>query len=170
MIKIIFRIKTSFYIFIRNFIPVYSKIDMLSNSSKYALTAVLYLADKTDESNKKMVKDLSASTQIPKAYLAKLLQQLSKHKIISSTKGPKGGYYLTEENRKLPVYSVIEVIDGTQRLEACVLGIEECNADHPCPLHEYVSPTRTALLKTLKRMPIEELAKNLGNKTTFLSS
>jgi len=142
---------------------------MLSNSSKYALKAVLYLADKADESHKLMVKDLYVPTEVPKAYLAKLLQTLSKLNIISATKGPKGGYYLTKENKENPVYSVIEVIDGNQRLEACVLGIEQCNAEHPCPLHEYVSPTRTALLSTLKRMTIDELSLNLKKGTSFLS-
>ncbi len=142
---------------------------MLSNSSKYALKAVLYLADKTDESHKLMVKDLSEPTQVPKAYLAKLLQALSKQNIISATKGPKGGYYLTKENKENPVYSVIEVIDGNQRLEACVLGIDECNAQHPCPLHEYVSPTRTALLSTLKKMTIAELSLDLRKGASFLS-
>ncbi|MGB5645471.1 RrF2 family transcriptional regulator [Muriicola sp.] len=142
---------------------------MLSNSSKYALKAVLYLADKTDISHKLMVRELSEPTQVPKAYLAKLLQALSKHNIISATKGPKGGYFLTKENRELPVFRVIEVIDGNQRIESCVLGIDECNAAHPCPLHEYVSPTRTALLSTLKKMTIGELALDLKKGTSFLS-
>ncbi len=58
---------------------------MLSNSSKYALKAVLFLALHTDENNKMMVKDISARTNVPKAYIAKLLQELSKRNIISST-------------------------------------------------------------------------------------
>ncbi|GGD47427.1 RrF2 family transcriptional regulator [Muriicola marianensis] len=143
---------------------------MLSNSSKYALTAVLYLAAHTDDRQKKMVKDLSASTNIPKAYLAKLLQQLSRHNIISATKGPKGGYYLTEENRNLPVYSLIEVIDGTQRMESCVLGIEECNAERPCPLHDHVYPARDAFLGTLKKMTIGDLSRDLKNGSSFLTA
>ncbi len=140
---------------------------MLSNSSKYALTAVLHLASQTDEEHKKMVKDLSLDTNIPKAYLAKLLQQLSKHQVISATKGPKGGYYLTEENRKLPLYRIIEVIDGTHRMEFCVLGLEECNAENPCPLHEYITPSKTIFLDTLKRMSIEELAGKLKEEDGF---
>jgi Rrf2 family protein len=142
---------------------------MLSNSSKYAIKAVLYLADKTDTTNKLMVKDLSAPTKVPKAYLAKLMQTLSKQNIISATKGPKGGYFLTKENKEIPVYKIIEVIDGNQRIESCVLGINECNSEHPCPLHEYVAPARTALLNTLKRMTIEELALDLKKGTSFLS-
>jgi Rrf2 family protein len=142
---------------------------MLSNSSKYALTAVLYLAANTDDRQKKMVKDLSAATNVPKAYLAKLLQQLSKHHIISASKGPNGGYYLTEENKKLPVYRLIEIIDGTQRLESCVLGLEECNAERPCPLHEYVYPSRMAFLNTLKKMTVEELSRDLRKGASYLS-
>ncbi len=140
---------------------------MFSNSSKYALTAVIHLASQTDEAHKKMVKDLSLSTDIPKAYLAKLLQQLSKHQVISSTKGPKGGYYLTEENRKLPVYRIIEVIDGTHRLESCVLGLEDCNAENPCPLHDLVNPSKAILLNTLEHMSIEELAGKLNKDNGF---
>ncbi len=142
---------------------------MLSNSSKYAIKAVLYLADKTDESHKLMVKDLYEPTQVPKAYLAKLLQALSKQNIISATKGPKGGYYLTQANRENPVFRVIEVIDGNQRIESCILGIDECNAQHPCPLHEYVATARTALLNTLRSMTIGELAVNLRKDRSFLS-
>lgn len=141
---------------------------MLSNSSKYAIKAVLYLADKTDDSHKLMVKDLYIPTQVPKAYLAKLLQGLSKQNIISATKGPKGGYYLTSENKENRVYKVVEVIDGIQRIESCVLGINECNAEHPCPLHKYVAPTRTALLNTLKSMTIGELSLDLKKGTSFL--
>lgn len=138
---------------------------MLSNSSKYALKAVLYLADKTDDTHRLMVKDLYEPTQVPKAYLAKLLQTLSKQNIISAIKGPKGGYYLTKENKENPVYSIIEAIDGNQKLESCVFGIDECNAEHPCPLHEYVSHARTALLSTLKGMTIEELSLKLVKGT-----
>ena len=143
---------------------------MLSNSSKYALKAVLYLADKTDESHKLMVKDLYLPTQVPKAYLAKILQAISKQNIISATKGPKGGYYLTKENKEN--YGKMHrefAIDGHQRIQSCVLGIEDCNPGHPCPLHEYVAPTRTALLNTLKRMTIGELALDLKKGTSFLT-
>jgi hypothetical protein len=61
------------------------------------------------------------------------------------------------------------MIDGIQRIEYCVLGINECNAEHPCPLHDYVAPTRTALLNTLKRMSIGELSLDLKKGTSFLS-
>ena len=66
---------------------------MFSTSSKYAIKAVLFLALHTNESKKLMVKDIYKSINVPKAYLAKLLQDLSRHNIVSSTRGPKGGFF-----------------------------------------------------------------------------
>ena len=73
---------------------------MISNSSKYAIKAVLYLALHSSEENKVMVKDMAEPINVPQAYIAKLLQELAKRKLISSTRGPKGGFYLSEEDKK----------------------------------------------------------------------
>ena len=89
---------------------------MLSNSSKYALKAVLYLALNSDESNKLMVKDVARSIKVPQAYIAKLLQELSRRGVVSSTRGPKGGFYLNEDNLKRPLIDIIIPIDGEKRI------------------------------------------------------
>ena len=73
---------------------------MFSNSSKYAIKAVLYLAMNSSKDEKVMAKDISEPINVPQAYIAKLLQQLSKHEIVSSLKGPKGGFYLSEKKQK----------------------------------------------------------------------
>ena len=65
---------------------------MLSNSSKYAIKAVLFLSLNSSEIKWVMVKVIAKPINILQAYIAKLLQELSKQKIISSTRGPKGGF------------------------------------------------------------------------------
>ncbi len=164
MIYIIFRTIMSFYLGQL----ICSPSLMLSTSSKYALKAVLYLADQSNEDHKVMVKDLSKATQIPKAYLAKLLQALSRHNIVSSAKGPKGGYYLTSENKVLPLYSVVEIIDGASKIEMCILGLEQCSEKKPCALHQYISPSRELFISTLKKMTIHELSLDLKKSSSFL--
>ena len=76
---------------------------MFSNSSKYAIKAVLFLAVNSNEDHRIMVKDMAEPINVPQAYLAKLLQELSKKGIISSKKGPKGGFFFKQ--RKQPTYS-----------------------------------------------------------------
>jgi Rrf2 family protein len=141
---------------------------MLSNSSKYALKAVLYLALHTDENNKMMVKDISERITLPKAYIAKLLQELSKRKIISSTRGPKGGFYVTPSNKNETVMQIIEVIDGKKRMETCMLGLEDCNEQKPCPIHRLISPSRSKMITLLENKTINDLAKDLELNKTFL--
>ena len=141
---------------------------MLSNSSKYALKAVLYLALHTDENNKMMVKDFSERINVPKAYIAKLLQELAKRKIISSAKGPYGGFYITESNKKHTIMEIIEIIDGKKRIESCMLGLEDCNENKPCPIHSLISPSRSKMIALLKSKTIDDLAKDLELNKVFL--
>jgi len=64
---------------------------MLSNACKYAIRSILYLAMHTDEQHKVGVKKIAEELESPQPFLAKLLQQLNKEKLVSYTKGTNGG-------------------------------------------------------------------------------
>ena len=141
---------------------------MFSNSSKYAIKAVLYLALNSSEDKKIMVKDISEPINVPQAYIAKLLQELSRQNIISSTKGPKGGFYLSKDNKKIPLRKIVNVIDGEDRLSSCLLSLESCNDDKPCPLHNSMYPLKTKLLESLENKTICDLADEVTAGKAFL--
>jgi Rrf2 family protein len=141
---------------------------MLSNSSKYAIKGVLFLALHSSEENKVMVKDISNPINVPLAYLAKLLQELSKENIISSARGPKGGFYLSEQNRNQPIINILKIIDGEKRLTSCMLSLDNCNEDKPCPLHKELSASRRKILKSLEQKTINDLALDVKNGNSFL--
>ena len=134
---------------------------MFSNSSKYAIKAVLYLALNSSEENKIMVKDIAEPINVPQAYIAKLLQELSRQKVVSSTKGPKGGFYLSDEDKKKPLKRIVHVIDGEKRINSCLLSLENCNDKKPCPLHEMAAPLRKELLDSLENKSICDLANDV---------
>ena len=69
---------------------------MLTNACKYAIRSILYLAMHTNEQHKVGVKKIAEELESPQPFLAKLLQQLNKGKLVSSTKGPNGGFYLSK--------------------------------------------------------------------------
>lgn len=141
---------------------------MLSNSSKYAVKAVLFLALHSSERKKIMVKDISEPINVPKDYIAKLLQKLVRANIISSTRGPKGGFYLNKENENQPVINILNTIDGEKRLTSCMLSLEKCNELKPCPLHSVLSPSRKKILKHLEHKTIKELALEVKLGNAFL--
>jgi Rrf2 family protein len=141
---------------------------MFSNSSKYAIKAVLYLALNSSEEKKIMVKDIANPINVPQAYIAKLLQDLSRQNIISSTRGPKGGFYLSETNKKQPLKRIIHVIDGEKRLASCLLSLESCDDEKPCPLHKLAWPLRNQLLNNLENSTICDLARDVKDGNSFL--
>ncbi|MFT0714706.1 RrF2 family transcriptional regulator [Flagellimonas lutimaris] len=140
---------------------------MLSNSSKYAIKGVLYLALNSDETHKIMVRDIFEVVHVPEAYLAKLLQELSRHNVISSTRGPRGGFYLSAEDRKRTLMDIVRVIDGEKRIKSCVLGIQDCDMDNPCVLHKLVGANKSKFLRVLQRTTILDLVEGKQDLEEF---
>jgi Rrf2 family transcriptional regulator, iron-sulfur cluster assembly transcription factor len=134
---------------------------MFSKSCKYAIRAVLYLAIHASPEHKLGVKEIAEALGVPRPFLAKILQQLSRHNLISSVKGPSGGFYLSEENRHAPLRSVVESIDGPDVFTSCILGLPVCSSKHPCPLHTQAFIYREGLLRLIDRQTIDEISKRV---------
>ena len=141
---------------------------MFSNSSKYAIKAVLFLAVNSSEDHRIMVKDMAEPINVPQAYLAKLLQELSRKGIISSKKGPKGGFFLSKENSQLTLMDVVNVIDAGDKFNACLLSLEKCNADKPCPLHDLAIPSRSKFIHSLNQNSIKDFSMQIEQGKVFL--
>ena len=143
--------------------------DMISNSSKYAIKAVLFLGLYSDEKTKVMAKDIAGPIKAPQPYISKILQELSRHQIISSMKGPKGGFYLSQENKKQFLINIVTTIEGENRIHTCVLGLEKCDLERPCPLHHVVYPTKFQLLEYLSNETIESFTEKYETGHSYFS-
>lgn len=127
---------------------------MFSNSAKYAIRTVLFLAREEDVEKKFKVGEIAAELNIPSPYLSKILQQLSKNNLVTSVKGPKGGFYLSEENRKNTLLDIVLCIEGHNVFEKCVLGLAECSSENPCHLHEYFYRFKMDLQRVIREVTI----------------
>lgn len=141
---------------------------MFSNSCKYGIRAVLYLAINTKNGEKVGAKGIAENLNVPKPFLAKILQELSRHNLISSAKGPKGGFYLNKENLEQPLLNIIELIDGQQVFSSCILGLPVCSSETPCPLHFKATAYRNGLLEIISGQSIEDLATSIEIKNLTL--
>lgn len=135
---------------------------MLSNTCKYALRATVFIALNATETKKVGLKKVAESLNIPSPFLAKILQTLSKRKILASTKGPNGGFALASVDTT--IYTIYETIDGTEYFEECLIGVQSCTDDPvntPCPLHGRYSHIRTKIHDIFKNTTIIDLAKDI---------
>ncbi len=134
---------------------------MLSNACQYAIRAVLYLAIHSSIDDKIGAKAIAEELDTPQPFLAKLLQQLSRSNLISSVKGPKGGFYLTQKDTNNSIWDVILCIDDNQKFDQCFLGLVKCNDKAPCPVHFTVAPFKKKILLDFKEKTIAKFAKEI---------
>ena len=135
-------------------------INMFSKSCEYGTRAALYLAT-LQEDRKLGVAELAEILQVPRHFLAKILQQLSKNNLISSQKGPNGGFFMTDDNLKSDLLSVIISIDGPDVFNRCVLGLPECSSTNPCSFHDKTVEYRKSMLEILQEEPISTTAEKI---------
>lgn len=134
---------------------------ILSRASKYAILSTLFLTINSTKENKVSAKYISESLAIPSPFLAKLFQKLAKSKIISSAKGPTGGFYLTKRNGAKTVMDIIECIDGVEKINECFLGLNKCDSENPCPVHFIVSPFKDEIMEKFRDKTISEFAEEV---------
>jgi Rrf2 family protein len=131
---------------------------MLSNTSKYALRAVIYLALYTSADKKAGIKEISAELGIPTPFLGKILQVLARHNILNSAKGPNGGFNLQRSAIDISLMEIVEIMDGTDGFDTCVIRTERCNHSAPCSIHDKISPLRQEMKRIFLTETIADLA------------
>lgn len=142
---------------------------MLSNASQYAIRSILFLAMHSNESNKIGVKKISEELETPQPFLAKLLQQLAKSGLVSSIKGPNGGFYVTNKDKENSIWDIIMCIDGPSKFDSCFMGLSTCNEETPCPVHFTVAPFKEKLLQDFKEKTIEKFTNEIIQKGRVIS-
>lgn len=142
---------------------------MLSNACQYAIRSVLYLSLYASDSNKLGVKNIADALETPQPFLAKLLQELKKANIVSSTKGPKGGFYLNAQNFNKRIWDIIKLIDGEDKFNKCFLGLSKCEDSNPCPVHYIASPFKKKILADFKDKTILKFSKEIKASNKVLS-
>ncbi len=87
-------------------------------------------------------------------FLNQVLRPLVEHHILTSTRGPSGGYELASGPTDISMLSVIEAIEGPTDNGQCVLRDGVCRSPDKCSIHDAWALARRALLETLETTPV----------------
>jgi Rrf2 family iron-sulfur cluster assembly transcriptional regulator len=139
---------------------------MLSNTSKYAIRAVIYLALYAGEDKKIGIKQISKELSIPTPFLGKILQTLAKHKLLASTKGPHGGFGLGKKAADITLIEIVDIIDGQDLFKKCMIRLEDCNDKEPCSAHKKYGEIRADLYNLFQKEKISDFAEEIKNGKT----
>lgn len=135
---------------------------MFSKACEYGIRAAAHIALQSEKGFRVGLRDIAIAIDSPEAFTAKILQQLSRNDLIQSSKGPQGGFEMTTHQLKTVMLSdVVSTIDGDSIYTSCGLGLRECNAKRPCPLHNDFLEIREKLRIMLETTTVRQLAEAL---------
>ena len=140
---------------------------MFSKACEYGIRAVIFIVARSRDGKKVGIKDICREIEAPEHFTAKILQNLSRLELISSTKGPNGGFFI-EEDKDLRLIDIVRAIDGDKLFTGCGLGISKCSETKPCPIHFEFKQIRDNLRKMLETTSLLETTQGLDKGLVFL--
>jgi Rrf2 family protein len=142
---------------------------MLSKKAKYALKALLVLAEEYGQ-GPILISDLAQRERIPKKFLEFILLDLKNHGILQSKKGKGGGYFLGKAPEEITLGQVIRILDGPLAPLPCVsqtayFRCEECLDEATCGIRAVMKQVRDMTAKILDGTSLKDVLQ--GVKSTL---
>jgi Rrf2 family protein len=139
---------------------------MFSRSAEYAIRAMIFLA--LQPAGKLTgAREIAEAERIPTQFLWKILQNLTRRKLVRSFKGARGGYELARPAERVTIEDIVSATDESGVTQDCVLGLEICSEEKPCPLHHTWKEIRERLTAMLEQTTLADLAR-VANESAYI--
>lgn len=125
------------------------KLEILDRTD-LAVRALRLLADLEDAPSRALAERLGTSS----GFLTQILNPLVQRRLLTSSRGPGGGYRFAVDPSSVSILDVIEVIEGPTDDGRCVLQDAECPRRELCALHDAWVSARRSLTDSLARTPL----------------
>jgi len=101
---------------------------MISKKMKYAIKALVYIAQNSKENSSVKTNEIATNALIPKKFLEQILLELKKNRIVNSRQGSMGGYYLMKKPHDISLATIYRLCEGPIALVSCA----SLNYYEPC--------------------------------------
>lgn len=134
---------------------------MFSSTCQYAIRALVCLA-LHEGPRPVLARDIAAAEDIPKQFLAKILHNLRNQGLVSSQKGPGGGFLLARPPSEITLAEITQAVEGREdRSKECILGLAECSDEAGCPLHDAWKRFRLQYDMAIGTLTLSQMADNV---------
>jgi Rrf2 family protein len=134
---------------------------MISKKCKYAIKALLYLADHQSDDRSIFSSEIAEQEKIPKKFLETILRELRNFKLLQSQRGKTGGYRLIKDPKDIYLAELIRQVDGPIAMLPCVslnyyASCEECE-EESCQIKNVFEQVRDKTLNILTTTSIDSM-------------
>ena len=131
----------------------------LSKRADYALIAVRHLATHGAERSHSAT-DIAEACDISAPLLAKVLQRLAKHGLVTARHGSSGGYQLARAPKDISALEVISAVDGPLMITSCVTSHGICDQSTTCTVRDPLRRVNESILQVLGAVTISQMTGN----------
>lgn len=135
---------------------------LITKNIHYAVKSLLYFAK--DPTRVVSVNELVKKLNMRRAFLRRILQVLSGHKILNSLKGHGGGFILSTKPDKIRIIDIVHIFRNETNTISCLLEKDICPQPNKCLLMWEIKEIESRLNKTLRQLTITKLLKSIGGK------
>ena len=107
---------------------------MLSATADYAIRATLLLA-RAYGTRRLNGDEIADATGAPRNYMSKVLNTLGRAGVLTSSRGPTGGFALASAPDRITLAQIVDVFDEPRPHTRCLLGNGPCTPSAPCAAH-----------------------------------
>jgi Rrf2 family protein len=132
----------------------------LTKKADYGLMALKYLAEQAiarPGNSACSAKEIAEAYHIPPQLLAKILQTLTRAKVLNSLAGSQGGYALARRAREITAFEVIRAIDGPLFITSCITIHGACDLAGHCTIKEPLRKVNDSIKDLLTAIRIADL-------------
>lgn len=140
---------------------------LYSRTCEHAIRALAYLASRP-AGDLCLVDEIAEAEDLPRPFTSKILRDLVRAGLLTSSRGPGGGYALARDPEDVSLLEIQQIIDGAGHLDRCVVGLAACNEFAPCPLHDEFKPLREKIRTYLSGTTLEQMSKALKRKRALV--
>ncbi len=105
-----------------------SRLLGISEATSIALHAMVFLA--ANPKKPISTREIASALEVSEAHLSKVMQRLVRTGLVTSMRGPRGGFMLERDANDISLLEVYESIEGALERNTCLLGVPICGGKH----------------------------------------
>ncbi len=149
---------------------------MISNKAKYALKALIVLAEEYEMHQPVLISRLAKKEHIPQKFLEFILLELKNKGILHSKKGKGGGYFLARHPDQVKLGEVMRILEGPLAPLPCLSKTayrkcDECEDENTCAVRMIMKDVYESTLQILENTNLQDMidrARGLAGTLTYM--
>ena len=131
-----------------------------ARTTEHAIRVMVFLSNNRDAMYS--VNHLHKILNIPYKYLGKLMTKLANVGYVVVAHGTQGGYQLNQNRPPIYLYEIINIVEGLDGYNRCILGFDDCSDNDPCSMHTFWKKHKEGINQMIQNINLEDLYKT-GN-------